>query len=127
MITTTNAASNKNRVSLLSYRRARNFAARCGWPDSVPFSNQDVTWQIAVNDNAMSARIEIRGSTVVATVNMNYMSKNVQMVRLVFDGSEERSEGLIFAGDVDKAFACFQQHLVNMLHGPVRIQLRESA
>ncbi|PPD02194.1 MAG: hypothetical protein CTY35_00495 [Methylotenera sp.] len=114
-------------VSLLSFKRARIFATKCGWPDDVSFSSQDVMWQIAANDNSMSVQIEIRGAHVAATVNMNYMGKCVQMIRLVFDGQHEHSEGLLYKHDVEKAFACFQVHMVNMLHGPVRIPLRESA
>ena len=114
-------------VSLLSYRRARQFAEKCGFPIRTPFSSQDVIWQIASNDSTMSAQIEIRDNRVVAMVNMNYIGKSVQMIRVIFDGKNQRSEGLLYRDDTEKAIACLQMHLVNMLHGPVMVPMRESA
>ncbi|MFL9610996.1 hypothetical protein ACKF11_12995 [Methylobacillus sp. Pita2] len=105
--------------SVLDYRRAFNFALTVGLPANVPFQSMDLNWQIAPNDQAITAGIEIRGASVVAVLSMNYRGRTVQMVRLSFDGKVTKSEGLLFKDNMEKACNCFRAHLDTMLYGPV--------
>lgn len=116
---TSTLAHGRHSRSLMDYKRAFKFARSIGLPADVPFKSMDINWQIAPNDQAMTAGIEIRGASVVAVLSMNYRGRTVEMVRLSFDGKDVSSDGLLFKDNMGKAFNCFKAHLENMLHGPI--------
>lgn len=105
----------------MSFKRAHRIAGLLGLPANIAFGSKDVSWQIAPDDSAMSARIEIRGANVTGTLSMSYMGRVVTMVRIIYDENGERSEGLLFKDSMEKAVRCFNEHIQSMMHGPVQV------
>ena len=78
-------------------------------------SLEQVEWAASKHDESITAILDVKTDKVTAVLMMNYLGKNIQMVKLILSPTNKPiSDGFLYKDDVNLAIKCFKTHVQNM-------------